>query len=490
MPHRLNRQRDRILVIDDTEAIHEDFRRILDYDDFDSGLLEMESDLFGDLTAVDDNPSCPRLGTDPVKGPLSVDLDSAFQGQQGYEMVRQAIAESKPYSVAFVDMRMPPGWDGLKTISEILKVDSNIHAVICTAYSDRSWGEILKQLGRSDRVLILKKPFDNVEVSQLVSALTEKVRLGKQAALRMCDLEQMVRLRTEELERANLAREKAQREAMESERQVMHQQKMESLGRLAGGIAHEFQHSLAVIQSHVEIVRDSPAMANQSDECHMLDITLDATQKASEITRRILEFGRTEVLQASDVHVQHAMRNIIEMLSPVFGSQYQTTFTMPTEDLWVECESTLLDQLMMNFCTNSRDAMPDGGRIHVAVTKEPKRDVQTQLPVRGISRVDSGRIDADHSLLIEVTDSGCGISDDNLHRVLDPFFTMKQRGKGTGLGLAMAQSLVQRHGGTIEITSTSGEGTSVKVRLPLLIPSASGAGITPNRTLPSLESAS
>jgi DNA-binding LytR/AlgR family response regulator len=105
--------------------------------------------------------------------------------------------------MAFVDMRMPPGWDGIETTLRIWELDPRVQIVICTAYSDRSWEDILGRLGRSDRLLILKKPFDNIEVLQLASALTEKWRLADVAERRVQDLETLVELRTEALQRSN-----------------------------------------------------------------------------------------------------------------------------------------------------------------------------------------------------------------------------------------------------------------------------------------------
>ena len=102
------------------------------------------------------------------------DLSSAMQGQQGFELVQRSIEEGRPYAVAFVDIRMPPGWDGVETVCPIWEVDPEILVVFCSAYSDYSWEEMVRRLGRNDRFLILKKPFDNIEVRQCAMALTER----------------------------------------------------------------------------------------------------------------------------------------------------------------------------------------------------------------------------------------------------------------------------------------------------------------------------
>jgi PAS domain S-box-containing protein len=131
------------------------------------------------------------------------EIDSAYQGQEGLEKIKQALAEGKPYAMAFVDVRMPPGWDGIETITRIWPVYPQIQVVICTAYSDYSWRDIVKTLGRSDSLVILKKPFDAIEVLQLAHALTTKWEVSKQARCKMQDLDRMVNERTEELRATN-----------------------------------------------------------------------------------------------------------------------------------------------------------------------------------------------------------------------------------------------------------------------------------------------
>ncbi len=176
----------RILVIDDNPSIHDDFRKILvPHTETSDELMAAEAAFFGDVVA-------------PVI-PNEIQLEGAFQGEEGLDKVNSAKADGLPFAVAFVDMRMPPGWDGLKTIEEIWKISPDLQVVICTAFSDNTWVEIHDRLGRSDQLLILKKPFDNVEVGQLAIALTEKWRLTQQARLQRDDLEKLVAERTSRL---------------------------------------------------------------------------------------------------------------------------------------------------------------------------------------------------------------------------------------------------------------------------------------------------
>jgi len=155
----------RVLLIDDHESIHEDFRRILTARREDRSLAQDEAALFGE--AVGGEPGVPVF-----------ELDSAFQGEEAAAKVKAAVSAGRPYAVAFVDVRMPPGWDGIETIQRIWEIQPDLEIVICTAYSDYSWGEIVEKLGRSDRLLILKKPFDSIEVQQAALTLTTKWSLA------------------------------------------------------------------------------------------------------------------------------------------------------------------------------------------------------------------------------------------------------------------------------------------------------------------------
>jgi DNA-binding NtrC family response regulator len=175
----------RILIIDDNKQIHLDFKKIL--------LISKreESDLVKLEEAI--------LGKEEKKEDETFIIDCAFQGEDGLKKVKESLKKSEPYAVVFVDVRMPPGWDGIETISRIWKVYPDLQVVICTAYSDYSWEEIIKKLGYSDKLFILKKPFDNIEVRQLTYALSKKWELTMIANLNMSELHKNIELRTKEL---------------------------------------------------------------------------------------------------------------------------------------------------------------------------------------------------------------------------------------------------------------------------------------------------
>ena len=184
---RINR---RILIVDDTASIHEDFAKILSPPSIeDDSLISAENALFG-------TPASVSL--------QSFVIDSAFQGREALDKVESALANDSPYAMAFIDMRMPPGWDGLETIERLWQVDPKLQVALCTAYSDYSWEDIAERLELGDRLLILKKPFDAIEIRQMASALTAKWQMTEDAALKMSLLEHAVEERTRELSDANI----------------------------------------------------------------------------------------------------------------------------------------------------------------------------------------------------------------------------------------------------------------------------------------------
>ena len=188
MPNESDLLTHRVLVIDDNPAIHQDYRKIL-VDDGKALTSEAEAGLFGEQQR---DTARPRF-----------DVDSAMQGRDGVELARAALAEGRPYSVAFVDMRMPPGWDGLETVEQLWKIDPHVQVVICSAYTDYDWLELLARLGHSDKLIVVKKPFEPIEILQCASALSQKWQNARALKQHVESLELVVTDRTSGLEAAN-----------------------------------------------------------------------------------------------------------------------------------------------------------------------------------------------------------------------------------------------------------------------------------------------
>jgi diguanylate cyclase (GGDEF)-like protein len=183
----------RLLIIDDNVAIHQDFLKIFGTTAekaAEQEYLAAEAALFGET-----------LETAPARPVFAI--DSAYQGQEGVEKARRAVAEGRPYGMAFVDMRMPPGWDGLETIERLWAIDPHIQVVICSAHADYDWMDVVQRLGHSDQLLVLRKPFESIEVLQCANSLTRKWRNERMIRAQVASLQQDVSARTQGLEAAN-----------------------------------------------------------------------------------------------------------------------------------------------------------------------------------------------------------------------------------------------------------------------------------------------
>lgn len=223
-PHR------RILVMDDNLEIHKDFKKILSGGGKDSGDSQHEATeafLFGPST---DAKTLPAF-----------EIDSAYQGQEGLEMVRRAVGENCPYPVAFVDVRMPPGWDGIETISRVWEVDSDLQVIICTAYSDYSLNSMVTRLGRPDQFVILKKPFDVVEVKQLADAMMAKWDELQKTRRQIAELQSSV-------------------DGWMSELRASQEQ--------AAGLAHEINRPAQVLVDNACFLHDAFTKINRLLRCH------------------------------------------------------------------------------------------------------------------------------------------------------------------------------------------------------------------------------
>ena len=177
----------RVLIIDDNCAIHADYRKILCPESSES------------VDVRDDEASRNGASSGDAPESLSFELKSAFQGQEGVLLATEALYAKRPFAVAFVDMRMPPGWDGVRTVQHLWEVDPDLQIVLCTAYADHSSSEIIRELGATDNLMIIKKPFDADEIHLACRALTEKWRMARSVAMRTESLEHDLAMRSREI---------------------------------------------------------------------------------------------------------------------------------------------------------------------------------------------------------------------------------------------------------------------------------------------------
>jgi signal transduction histidine kinase len=425
----------RILVVDDNPNIHKDFQTILLEEEESTMLSTLRSEVFGDNNREPANKSV-------------YELDFACQGKEGCEKVKQACSEKRPYELAFVDMRMPPGWDGLKTIEHIWQIDPNVQVVICTAYSDYSWGEISERLGRSENLLILKKPFDSAEVAQFASALTQKWVLARRAALKTEELEERVKERTDALTQINeqLKQEIAERiEAEQKQAELI--EKVDNINKelkdFASVVSHDLKAPLRGIKSLATWILDdcSDQLGDQGKE--QINLLLGRVERMYNLIDGVLQYsivGRTEE-NVTQVNLNKFVPEIIDMLVP----PENITVTVENDLPAIECEETQIMQLFQNLLNNAIKYMDKPqGRIRV------------------------GCVEEDGVWKFSVSDNGPGIEEKYFEKIFKMFqvVSVSEDQQGTGVGLTVAKKIVELHGGRIWVESKAGEGSTFFFTLP------------------------
>jgi len=263
--------------------------------------------------------------------------------------------------------------------------------------------------------------------------------------------------KTLELQQTNqaLERDMAARKRLES--QLLQSQKLEAVGRLAGGVAHDFNNLLGVIMGHAELLL--PAVSGEQRE--EIEQILEAAQRAARLTRQLLAFSRRQIVDPRVLDLNALVAEMERMLRRLLGEDVELVIERGSPAAPVKADRGQLEQVLMNLVVNARDAMPTGGRLSIA-TSEIEIDETPSLAGVG-EELAPGRY-----VLLTVRDTGSGIEESLLENVFEPFFTTKQHGKGTGLGLAMVYGIVKQAGGQISLTSEVDRGTEFRVYLPFV----------------------
>ena len=574
-----NSPKGRLLIIDDNRSIHDDFHKILTLSDENAELISAELAFFG----------APSVVTPQVV----YDINHAYQGQEGLDLVVQGLVRNRPYDVAFVDMRMPPGWDGVETVERLWEKDPELQIVICTAYSDYTWSEIIERLGCNDNLLILKKPFDNVEVAQFAFALTEKRRLSRQANLKMEELEALVQIRTQKLqesraeserlldaissvligidckglvERWNFSAEEifgisakevigrsfveldikwvnrdkileilAVKDATQSksyeieyydqhhstrllglsvypikeveqfcgvlilgkdlteqrllEIKLQQTHKLESIGQLAAGVAHEINTPIQFVSNNLDFLRQGfdcllnilhvyedlsdPILVDSYCDSIWKDIVackeknrlgfvrnesprafievIDGIKQVSEIVKAMKSFSHPGSQKKTPADLNQAILEALVVARHEWRHIAEIEADLASDLPLVPCLLGEFKQVMLNLLLNAAHAIDD-------VVSESKD--------KGVISVKT-YLDGDH-VKIEVCDTGGGIPESIHHRIFDPFFTTKDVGRGSGQGLAIAHNIiVHKHGGELTFETQNNQGTKFYIDLPM-----------------------
>lgn len=435
----------RILIVDDNTTIHEDFRKILSPTDYGEADLNMiESAVFGEQQAAKSMPE--------------FELAFAAQGDGAVRLVEMGLQQSRPFALALVDVRMPPGMDGVATIKNLWRIQPDLQVAICTAYADYSWDDIVDHLGISHRLVILKKPFDPIEVIQIANALTSKWAFERESSLRQLGLQTRLWDNAKRMEDTYARLRQEHDDRLRLEEDLRRMQKMDSLGGLAAGIAHDFNNVLTVIQGHLSMnlmTGDQPPNLAES----MGEVLL-AARRAADLTKQLLNFTSREYKSPRPVSLQREVEAEVDMLKRTLGNQVvvETTFAADMPEVMADPGS--LGQIVVNLAVNARDAMPKGGLLSLTTRLA---GIGTQEEAAGLHpEARPGKF-----AVLSISDSGCGMPAEVLKQVFDPFFTTKESGKGTGMGLAMVRGLARHMGGWVTVSSVLEVGTDFQIYLPL-----------------------
>jgi len=281
-------------------------------------------------------------------------------------------------------------------------------------------------------------------------------------------------------------------ERKQLEDQLRQAQKLEAIGRLAGGVAHDFNNLLTIINGYSYMVlRTLPA---QDRNRGLIQEIGKAGERAAELTGQLLAYSRKQLLQLRVVDLNHLVRDMGRMLGRLIGADVKLVWDLGPQLHRVKADPSQLEQVLLNLAVNSRDAMPAGGTLTIVTRNIEKCEVRSaKCEVRGddcssprtsplASRtVEDGEVPAGPYILLQVSDTGCGIDRYTLAKIFDPFFTTKEPGKGTGLGLAMVHGIVTRNGGTIRVESEPGRGTRFSIYLPVCGERGRLSGVQPTR---------
>ena len=321
----------------------------------------------------------------------------------------------------------------------------------------RLWGEHFSLYEREFGAAILVATtvmFFAIAMIWIAAALNRSDRQRRNAECDMQalnnELEQRVKDRSRELENRD--------------HQLRQSQKMEAVGTLAGGVAHEFNNLLQAIQGYTRFALES--LNPEQDAWKDLQQVLAAGDRASALTKQLLGFSRREVLQLVDIEPNELVRSLMKMIRPLIGEHIKVQLQLDEKAGRIHGDPGHLQQLLMNLSVNARDAMPEGGQLTIKTEDVLLTDAYCEYN-RDLA---PGRY-----ILFTVADTGCGMPAEVKDHIFEPFFTTKEVGKGTGLGLSMVYGLVQQHKGSIHVYSEPEFGTTFRIYLPTVDHAAAAA---------------
>ncbi|MCP4150968.1 MAG: response regulator [bacterium] len=566
----------RILIVDDNESIHEDFKNILLGTKTKSSELEsLEHELFGDEAGGIEEDAFAGLD-------IKYEIDDAYQGEEAMEMVDRAIERGRPYALVFMDVRMPPGIDGIQTIRNIWHKHKHIEMVICTAFADYTWNDITAMFGQTDHLLFVKKPFISVEVKQIALTLTTKWQIDKEKQEYMADLEKKIEqvkkskalLKKKEQEYRNLYETAAiglyrckisdgkllranktalrafgysnlenaladeftiadcypaekrsnilasatesddvsrvethltfkderemdavitfkiypdenyiegaiqdvtearrqEKELAKKEQQLIQAQKMETVGTLAGGLAHDFNNVLGGIigtVSLIEFAMQTKKDLSQEKITNHVDIIKQSANRAADMVRQLLTLSRKQELCLAPVDLNLSVQMVMKLCKNSFDKSIALEEIYFEKPAMVFADPTQVEQALLNLCVNASHAMTimrEEGEVQGGVLSVDISCIEAEKHfIKGHPEAAEGAY-----WLIKVCDTGIGMEPWIMAKIFDPFFTTKERQRGSGLGLAMVHNILKQHKGFVDVYSEIGKGTCFDLFFPVM----------------------
>ena len=401
----------RILLVDDNSSIHEDFKKILGGSQAKAGLDDARAAFFGG-----------DAGQQATTVPDEFTTSSAMQGEEALEMARQAKEAGTPFAMAFVDVRMPPGWDGVKTIQELWNVDPDLGVVICTAFSDYSWSQTIDALGQSDKLLILKKPFDSVEIRQLAHAMVEKWNQSKR------EQELMLELRAAEAQASSYAA------SLETVNQALSTAKASA--DKEGVLRGIFLERLSAQVN--ENLSDLIGQVVSSGRTQGLEEVLDSSRHLLRVMSEVMDYTQLEAGSLSIQHVQQPLKPLLETVVTQFAPDAKAK----NVSLGVDFDSSLPDSFstdperlsqVLAILIDNAVRYTDAGSVHLKASMEHGADWN------------------ETTLRIDVSDTGPGLAPEAVGRVFEPLAFGGTN--GSGVGLALAKRLSRALGGDLHLES-------------------------------------
>jgi len=536
----------RILIVDDQADIRKELSKLIE---------RLSSDYLSPVARLKAKLHNTELPAENKKSQISFQADSAPDGETALKMVRKAIAANEPYGVIFLDMRMPDGWDGLQTMLKLWEEEPRLQIVLCSAYSDYSWDEIFEKTGRRDNFLILKKPFDVEEVSQLAFTLSEKslsekhlsyvnncleevfqtlpfmlavvdkegiIRLWNQAAVDLTSLsvgeamaESVWRVvpfleagrgrleplfkegKTVRRQRQNWRFNEEEKfleismyplaftqlgeggalfqieditESVKKDEYLLQSQKMETVGNLTAGLAHDFNNVIGSIGATMDSVEFSLKKAEDLEKLRGfltgdIEVIKSAVKRGTGMVEQLLSLSRHQDRIFTVLDLKELVEEALSLCRKSLDRNVEVEVFIEDNTASILGDEGRLVQVFINLFINASHAMTimrpatesHGGQLIVAATKVRVGE--------NILKVISDMQRGDYWVL-SITDTGIGMDSATQARIFDPFFSTKDSSAGTGLGLSMVYYIVQQHDGFVQIDSKPGEGTTFFLFLP------------------------